>query len=137
MPPRRSPRIQALKKLDLQKIAEKVPASRRSTKAHAKRLAASPKKGRSKARGWHGAAPTGKAEREKLFSDCGAKCFLLPGQLKFPICEREAVSKGTKDRCRPVCQGLEAAKMRARQYPKYKNIAARAEKLEMKDRCAR
>ena len=56
---------------------------------------------------WSEVAPKTKAQRQQLIQICGSSCFLLPDQLKFPVC--------TSD-CKVNCKGLIAARVRARQW---------------------
>ena len=56
---------------------------------------------------WSEVAPKTKAQRQQLIQICGSSCFLLPDQLKFPVC--------TSD-CNVNCKGLIAARIRARQW---------------------
>ena len=56
---------------------------------------------------WSEVAPKTKAQRQNLIQICGSSCFLLPDQLKFPVC--------TSD-CKVNCKGLIAARVRARQW---------------------
>jgi hypothetical protein len=46
--------------------------------------------------------PESKAERELLMKTCGPKCFLIPEELKYPICSK-------KNDCKINCDGLRAA----------------------------
>lgn len=59
--------------------------------------------------GWQRNAPRTKGERRALLARCGARAFLQPAKLKFPI-----MRKGGP--CVPDCEGLRAAKLRAAQY---------------------
>lgn len=56
---------------------------------------------------WSEVAPKTKVQRQNLIQICGSSCFLLPDQLKFPVC--------TPD-CKVNCKGLIAARVRARQW---------------------
>jgi hypothetical protein len=56
---------------------------------------------------WRQKAPLTKSARQKLKSRCGSKCFLKPETLAFPICPTTS--------CAPVCEGLLAAFVRAKQ----------------------
>lgn len=63
-------------------------------------------------RGWAVAAPRRGRERRELYARCGPQCFLLPGQLKFPVCASLRVSKG----CRVDRRALVAARIRAKRW---------------------
>lgn len=57
--------------------------------------------------------------RKSIYKKCGAKCFLKPNTLGFPIC---------KTNCKVNQAGLHAAYVRARQW-KYNDIANKAKKM--------
>lgn len=87
---------------------------------------------------WSELKPKTKAEREELLKKFGARCFLGPKSLKFPIC---AYPSGAIS-----CDGLRAAYVRARslmgatkdRHPelyKYSKIAERALELAKKFGC--
>jgi hypothetical protein len=80
-----------------------------------------------KTRGWASRSPTRGAERHQLKKDCGNKCFLLPGEEKFPICQSPRMTGGVSN-CTPDCTGIESAYIRARQY-KYDDVAEKAKAL--------
>jgi hypothetical protein len=80
-----------------------------------------------KTRGWASRSPTRGAERHQLKKDCGNKCFLLPGEEKFPICQSPRMTGGVSN-CTPDCTGIESAYIRARQY-KYDDVAEKAKVL--------
>jgi hypothetical protein len=67
-------------------------------------------------RGWAAVAPRRGRERRELYARCGPTCFLVPGQLKFPVCP--ALREGNQ-RCHYDRRAFTAAKIRARQrgYP--------------------
>ncbi len=46
--------------------------------------------------------PTSRREREDLMGACGDKCFLVPNERKYPICNK-------KKTCKVDCNGLRAA----------------------------
>jgi hypothetical protein len=68
---------------------------------------------------WKTTSPKNSIERKRMIDKCGQKCFLLPNQLKFPICN---------DDCSYSCSGLVAAKVRAGQY-KYDDVYRKADEL--------
>ena len=80
-------------------------------KTSSKKVKKSPKKQQPKKPAewtkWSEIAPKTKAQRQNLIQICGSTCFLLPDQLKFPVC--------TPD-CKVNCKGLIAARVRARQW---------------------
>ena len=76
-------------------------------------------------RGWKEDAPKRGKEREELLSKCGDGCFLLPSELKFPIC---AACKMGKCDCTPDRRGVISARIRASQYG-YSDVAARAKRM--------
>lgn len=83
-------------------------------------------------RGWLAASPKRGHERHVLRKTCGDKCFLLPGQEKFPICP--SCLDPTCNNCIPDCRGIAAAKIRAAQYH-YENVYQRALQLEKEYGC--
>ena len=90
-----------------------LPASRKAKTAQLKKVMKNQSEGRgSRTRGWAAAAPQRGKERQDLFKRCGAKCFLKPGDLGFPVCLPLRESKG----CNVDCRGITAAKVRAGQY---------------------
>jgi hypothetical protein len=70
-------------------------------------------------------APKRGAERKRLISNCGPKCFLIPELRKFPICRRCAPDRCF---CRPDCMALRAAVIRGRQWG-YESVANRARQM--------
>lgn len=122
--PRRSPRL-----LNLTKVAASIPATRPAMQAKMRALSRSPR--RASTKDWSGAAPTRGKERKELLHECGSHCFLLPGKLKFPICPALRVTDG---HCRASCEGVAAAKVRARQY-NYTSVADKAEKVHKALNC--
>jgi hypothetical protein len=82
-------------------------------------------------RGWRAIAPQKHTERHELYDKCGDKCFLDPEKEGYPICPSLRASRG---KCGVDCRGIEAAKVRARQY-KREDIAEEAQKLQDKYRC--
>ena len=75
------------------------------------------------AKGWR--APSTKSERRKMREKHGAKCFLRPKELKYPVCTR---------RGNLSCGGLLAAKRRAAQYD-HPKLAAKADRMAKKLGC--
>ena len=64
------------------------------------------------------------AERKMEAKQCPKSCFLLPTEMKFPVCDTS---------CKQSCAGLHAAYVRAREW-KYDDVAARAAR-EMEKSC--
>lgn len=62
--------------------------------------------------GWSKRAPSSELQRRKLKEKCGAKAFLDPKELAYPIM---TVSKGGAQACTFDCAGIQAAYKRARQ----------------------
>lgn len=60
-------------------------------------------------------------ERRSLLENCGKRCFLLPEQMKFPICNKTLP-------CEYNCRGLKAASARAGQW-KYKDVLKKSKRL--------
>jgi len=58
-------------------------------------------------KGWHAVAPKRGSQRQKLYAKYGAKCFLKPATLGYPICTLNGGGK-------PDCRGLSAAAARGR-----------------------
>lgn len=80
-----------------------------------------------KTRGWSSRSPTRGQERHQLKSECGNKCFLLPGKEKFPICASPRTTGG-KSKCEIDCGGVQSALIRAKQWG-YEDVAEKAEKI--------
>jgi hypothetical protein len=57
-------------------------------------------------KGWARAKPKTKAQRTALYARCGARAFLDPKRLKYPV-----VAAGGG--CQPDCRGIRSAKSRA------------------------
>jgi len=76
---------------------------------------------------WKNKSPRRGVERQQMKQRCGDKCFLLPDQLKFPICN---------DNCTYNCSGIVAAKVRAAQF-KYDDVYRRADELLKELKCTR
>ena len=104
---RKSPIKKKIKRKSSQKNLKKNNVKRKSSPKKEKKPAEWTK--------WSEVAPQTKAQRQQLIQICGSTCFLMPNELKFPVC--------TPD-CKVSCKGLIAARVRARQwnYPEvYKN----------------
>ncbi len=82
-------------------------------------------------REWSLRAPKTVAEREEVYDKCGAKCFLIPKERKFPVCER-----GTKT-CKADCGGLISAKIRARQWGYWPLVGDKMERLYKTSGCSK
>lgn len=78
---------------------------------------------------WRTRAPKTKGERSALYMRCGAKAFLDPTNLKFPIMAKHGP-------CVPDCEGVRAAKSRAGQYHRGK-IAKKAARISKRAACSR
>ena len=113
-----------ISRASIAKMLKSIPRSRPMLRNHIKLIKSRVGQGRgSRLRGWSGAKPNTTSERRLMMQKCGAKCFLLPSQLKFPICPmRPHIS------CKPSQQGLLAAKIRAKQH-KYSNVYKKAARL--------
>ena len=63
---------------------------------------------------WKDKAPMKKSERQTVRKTCGESCFLLPDELKFPVCNKKVPP------CEYNCKGLKAASSAAARlhYPK-------------------
>ena len=59
-----------------------------------------------------------RSQRVDLSKKC-PRCFLIPSEMKFPICDKN---------CEIDCAGVHAAYVRAREW-KYSDVAAKAEKI--------
>ena len=84
--------------------------------------------GRNPMKGWAAAAPRSIRPRRALRSRCGSKCFLSPGNLKYPICRKSGS-------CRPDCRALLAAISRSKQYNRAPNIAKKARSIAKRIGC--
>jgi hypothetical protein len=82
-------------------------------------------------RGWRAIAPQKGMERDELLQRCGNACFLNPANKGFPICPALRTTRG---QCGVDCRGLEAAKVRARQYRHF-DIADQAQALQYQYGC--
>jgi len=78
-------------------------------------------------RGWSRRAPKTKRQREALYARCGAKAFLDPKNLKFPVMAKSGP-------CVPDCAGVKAAYSRAKQYHRGKT-AGKAKRLGTRAAC--
>jgi ferredoxin-like protein FixX len=89
-------------------IKKKRISSKKSKKSQTKRKS-SPKKQKKPEEWtkWSQIAPKTKAQRQQLIQICGSTCFLMPNELKFPVCTQD---------CKVSCKGLIAARVRARQW---------------------
>lgn len=113
---------------ELKRVLKTLSPSRRVKKSRLRKVIKSihRKEGRgSRTRGWAAMSPQRGRERNELLSKCGAKCFLLPKEKKFPVCSALRVGEG----CKFNCKGILSAKIRARQY-KYNDVANLSEQLE-------
>lgn len=86
-----------------------------------------PKKALQDGVSWSTKSPRRGVERQQLKKKCGDKCFLLPEQLKFPICN---------DDCTYNCSGIVAAKVRAAQH-KYDDVYRMADILIKELKCTK
>lgn len=78
-------------------------------------------------RSWSKRAPKTKREREALYARCGAKAFLDPKNLKFPVMAKSGP-------CVPDCVGVKAARSRAKQY-RHGKVAGKAKRLGKRAAC--
>lgn len=78
-------------------------------------------------KGWKKRAPRTPHERRALLAHCGAKAFLDPKNLKFPVMAKSG-------RCIVDCEGLRAAKSRARQFHHAK-VAVKATRMGKRAAC--
>lgn len=79
-------------------------------------------------KGWAKRAPKLVSERRALLARCGAKAFLDPKRLKFPIMAKSGA-------CIVDCQGLRVAKARAAQFH-HRTMVAKADKVGDRSACA-
>ena len=68
---------------------------------------------------WRKSAPHSINPRRSLRARCGSRCFLMPSQLKFPICDSN---------CKIDRRGVIAAEVRASQYG-YRGVRAKARRI--------
>ena len=66
------------------------------------------------------------SDRKLIKQKCGNKCFLLPTNLKFPVCNTN---------CKYNCNGLLAAKIRGYQW-NYPDVVEKSKKLMKKNKCS-
>jgi hypothetical protein len=76
---------------------------------------------------WSKKKPNSKGEREYIYKKCGESCFLIPQQLKFPICNKNLP-------CTYNCRGLKAASSRAGEW-KYDKVLKTSKDLTDKFGC--
>jgi len=74
---------------------------------------------------WDAISPRTGEERQTVRSNCGRKCFLMPAQMKFPICRSCGRSHCS---CAPDCSALKAAVIRSGQWG-YQGVHRRARKM--------
>lgn len=79
-------------------------------------------------KGWRKLAPKTPTERRKLLAHCGAKAFLDPKKLKFPVMAKHGP-------CVVDCEGLRTAYARAKQFHHTK-AAGKAKRLANRAACA-
>lgn len=85
-------------------------------------------------RGWGKQKPNRGTARNVLYKKCGSKCFMVPGQKKFPVCAK--CSARGRCSCRVDCKGLAAAYIRARQHRKrYPGLAAKVQRKRRRHGC--
>ena len=77
---------------------------------------------------WGTKKPEKKGQRLRVMEECGQSCFLIPKQLKFPICNKEAPP------CEYNCKGLKAASSRAGEW-KYTRVLQKSKELTSKLGC--
>lgn len=77
---------------------------------------------------WGRKAPKTVHERRALLARCGARAFLDPKGMKFPVMPKRGA-------CTVDCAGLRAAYARAKQYG-HRKAAAQAKKLAGRAACA-
>lgn len=77
--------------------------------------------------GWEKNKPKLRSDRRRKLEQCGSGCFLMPKQLKFPICP--------KNSCAVDCKALLAAKIRARQWG-YSQVGRAADRIARMRKCA-
>jgi hypothetical protein len=77
---------------------------------------------------WMTKKPETKPERTRVLQKCGKSCFLVPDQLKFPICNKDAPP------CKYNCRGLKAASSRAGEW-KYTRVLEKSKELSAKFGC--
>lgn len=77
-------------------------------------------------KGWKKSAPRLLSARRALIANCGAKCFLDPRRLKYPICDKSMD-------CKIQCAGLLAAAVRSAQF-KNRRVQKKARKMRSR-RC--
>jgi hypothetical protein len=78
-------------------------------------------------KGWSRRAPKTQRERRALYARCGAKAFLDPKNLKFPVMAKSGP-------CVLDCAGVKAAYSRAKQYRRGKT-AGKAKRLGTRAAC--
>lgn len=127
-PPKRLNRIEP----DLGTILDSLPESRNYKREILQQQLEKEKEKKSATRGWRAASPQKGKERHEISQVCGAdKCFLIPGQEKFPICPSLRTTKG---KCGVDCRALQSAVIRGKQY-NYPQVVKKAEQLQAKYHC--
>lgn len=85
-------------------------------------------------KGWKSSFPHRGRERNLIYKTCGAKAFLMPKELKFPVVKSYRKRSG-RSNCKTSCKGLLSAYRRARQY-KYRKVASKALSRAKRSRCS-
>lgn len=70
---------------------------------------------------WKNKKPHSISERKYILDHCGESCFLMPNELKFPICNKTLP-------CTYNCRGLKGASSRAGEW-KYKDVLKKSKEL--------
>jgi len=118
------------KEIDLKKVLESLPKTRKSQISQLKTVMKHEGENRgSPTRGWGATAPQRGNERHQLKAKCGNSAFLAPDVEGFPIMKALRVTGG---KCELSCQGVQAAKNRALQYHHY-DVADKAQKVGAKN----
>ena len=77
---------------------------------------------------WATKKPEKKSQRTRVLETCGKSCFLVPDELKFPICNKDAPP------CEYNCRGLKAASSRAGEW-KYTRVLEKSKALTARFGC--
>ena len=79
---------------------------------------------------WGTKKPSSRGQRKTLLEKCGDSCFLIPQELKFPICNKYELDNS----CTYNCRGIKGAASRAGEW-KYKDVLSKAKELSAKYNC--
>lgn len=120
---RRSPKRSPRKRSPPKRSPRKSPAKRSSRR--------SPRKSSPMRFGWVADAPKSQRDRREVRQKCGPDCFMMPKELKFPICPK---CRDGACSCQEDCRGLLSAHVWGRHHG-YHEVANRADRKARSSGC--